>query len=52
VIAVGCRFLGRFLQSFILNENPNYSYTVVDPMLPPSEGGKSIFDKLHATADD
>jgi hypothetical protein len=51
-IAVGCRFLGRFLQSFILNENPNYSYTVVDPMLPPSEGGKSIFDKLHATADD
>ena len=41
--------LNRFLQSFILNENPNYSYTVVDPMLPPSEGGKSIFDRLART---
>ena len=41
--------LNRFLQSFILNENPNYSYTVVDPMLPPSEGSKSIFDRLART---
>jgi meckelin len=41
--------LNRFLQSFILNENPNYLYTVVDPMLPPSEGGKSIFDRLART---
>jgi hypothetical protein len=43
--------LNRFLQSFILNENPNYSYTVVDPMLPPNERGKPIFDRHNEWTD-